>query len=318
MRRRILLLVLVTTTSAAAAPAPRLSGASAVRACAAAGPYWPTQSLAVAGSTAWVACKEQSRVVRVALPSGRRLGETPLGGQSIAALAAYGAVWTLDTTGVLARIDRRRGRVTARITTGAARPYNLWSGAGSLWTVDDASGEVVRVDPVRRRVIARIRVGDGPSDLVFAGTTGWVINHRDRDLVELDTSSNRARKLATIPGDAPERIARAAGSLWITGRGTDLLRVDPATGAVQTTIEIGAGGIDVVAAAGSVWVPARAAAADRRGFPTMAGLRRVDPASGKVATPSQARGRVDVHGLVPYGRGVLLADNTGGQLYSVG
>ena len=59
---------------------------------------------------------------------------------------------------------------------------------------------------------------------------------------------------------------------------------------MQTTVEIGAGGIDVVVAAGSLWVPARAAAADRRGFPTMAALRRVDPATGKVTTVSRPAG----------------------------
>jgi hypothetical protein len=36
-----------------------------------------------------------------------------------------------------------------------------------------------------------------------------------------------------------------------------------------------------------------------------------------VSTPAQARARVDVHGLVPHGRGVLLADNSGGVLYLV-
>jgi hypothetical protein len=86
---------------------------------------------------------------------------------------------------------------------------------------------------------------------------------------------------------------------------------------VQATIEIGAGGIDVVSAAGSIWVPARAAAADRRGFPTIAALRRVDPATTSVATAARASRRVDVHGLIPYRRGVLLADNTGGRLYVV-
>ena len=120
-----------------------------------------------------------------------------------------------------------------------------------------------------------------------------------------------------MPGDAPERMAWASGSLWVTGRGTDLLRLDPETGAVQATIEIGAGGIDVVAAHHALWVPARAAAADRRGFPTMTALRRVDPATGKVTTPCARPSRVDVHGLVPYLSGVLLADNTGGRLYAV-
>jgi glutamine cyclotransferase len=109
----------------------------------------------------------------------------------------------------------------------------------------------------------------------------------------------------------------SAASLWVTGRGTDLLRLDPETGAVQATVEIGVGGIDVVAAGGALWVPTRAAAADGRGFPTMTWLRRIDPASGKVTTPVKTSRRIDVHGLVPYRRGVLFSDNTGGFLYAV-
>lgn len=310
MRLAILLLVLVV-----AAPSS-LPGAQSHRSCAAAGPYWPTQTLATASGAAWVACKEESRVVRVPLPSGR-VRSVSLSGQPIAVVAAFGAVWALDTAGTVARIDPRTNRVSGRVRTGSAAPYNLWVGAGSLWSVDDRGGEVVRIDPVRRTVTARIAVGDGPADLVFRGSSAWVINHRDRGLVVIDTATNRARRLAVIPGDAPERIALLAGSLWITGRGTDLVRVDPATGSVQATLEIGASGIDVVAAAGSLWVPARAAAADGRGFPTMTTLRRVDPATGRVRTVLRASKRVDVHGLVAYRRGVLLADNTGGRLYEV-
>jgi streptogramin lyase len=308
-------LIVAVIAFAVAVPAP-LSGARSHRSCAAAGPYWPTATLAVERGNAWVACKEESRVVRVPLPSGT-LRSVPLGGAPIAVLATLGAVWTLDSTGVVSRIDPPSARITGRISTGSSAPYNLWVGDGSLWSVDDRTGEVVRIDPARRKVIARIQVGDGPADLVFRGERAWVINHRDRGLVVIETATNRARRLATVPGDAPERIAWESGSLWVTGRGTDLLRLDPETGAVQATFEIGAGGIDVVAARYALWVPARAAAADRRGFPTMAALRRVDPVTGKVTTPSRAGSRVDVHGLVPYRTGVLLADNTGGRLYEV-
>ena len=308
-------LALAALTIVVAAPLP-LSGARGYDSCAGAGPYWPTQTLAISGGTAWVACKEQSRVVRKRLPSGR-LQTVRLAGLPIAVVAGLGAVWVLDSSGVVSRIDARTARVTGRIPTGSGAPYNLWVGAGSLWSADDRSGEVVRIDPARRTVVARIPVGDGAADLVFRGDRVWVINHRDRGLVVIDTATNRAREIAKVPGDAPERMAWAAGSLWVTGRGTDLVRLDPETGAVQTTVEIGAGGIDVVVAAGSLWVPARAAAADRRGFPTMAALRRVDPATGKVTTVSRAGRRVDVHGLVPYRAGVMLADNTGGRLYAV-
>jgi streptogramin lyase len=300
-----------------AAPAA-LPGTESRRACAGAGPYWPTETLAVRGGTAWVACKEQLRVVRVSLSSGA-LRSRALAGSPIAIVAGLGAVWTLDTSGVISRLDPASARVTARIQTGMSGPYNLWVGAGSLWSADDRAGQIVRVDPARRRVVTRIPVGDGPADLVFRDGRAWVINHRDLGLLVIDTATNRARKLATLSGSniAPERIAWAAGSLWVTGRGADLLRLDPDTGATQATIEIGAGGIDVVASAGAIWVPSRNAAADARGFPTMTALRRVDPATGTVTTAVQPKGRVDVHGLVPYRSGVLFADNTGGRLYAV-
>ena len=129
----------------------------------------------------------------------------------------------------------------------------------------------MRIDPARRKVIARIPVGDGAADLVFKGKRAWVVNHRDRGLVVIDTATNKPRRIVTLPAEVPERLAMLAGSLWVTGRGTDLIRLDPETGAVQATIEIGVGGIDVVAAAGSLWVPARNAVADPRGLPTMTG-----------------------------------------------
>jgi streptogramin lyase len=311
MRLALAVLALVV-----AAPAPPLAGAKAIRSCAGGGPFWPTQTLALSGGFAWVACKEEQRVLRVPLQSGTSRSVS-VGGQPIAVLTAFGAVWTLDSGGTISRIDPRTARITGRLQTGASGPYNLWAGVGSLWSVDDRAGEVLRIDPVRRTVTHRIAVGDGAADLVFRGERAWVINHRDRGLVLIDTATNQPRRLTTVPGDAPERMAWAAGSLWVTGRGTDLLRLDPETGTVQKTIEIGVGGIDVVSAVGGLWVPARAAAADQRGFPTMTWLRRVDPTTGKATTVLRTSRRIDVHGLVAYRRGVLFADNTGGSLYAV-
>jgi len=140
------------------------------------------------------------------------------------------------------------------------------------------------------------------------------VNHRDRRLTRLETRTGLTTTLATLPGDAPERLAALDGSLWITGRGTDLLRVDPQTGGVLEVVEIGASGIDVVAGAGALWLPVRNVAADRRGFPTMSALKRVSP-GGAVTTRATAKGRIDVHGLAADRAGIWLADNTGGRLY---
>jgi streptogramin lyase len=108
------------------------------------------------------------------------------------------------------------------------------------------------------------------------------------------------------------------GSLWVTGRGTDLLKIDPDDGSLQATIEIGASGIDVAADGDSIYVPTRSAAVDVRGFPTMNALVRVSASSGAVSTVARPTGRVDVHGLVARTGAVWIADNTKGRLYRIG
>jgi hypothetical protein len=107
----------------------------------------------------------------------------------------------------------------------------------------------------------------------------------------------------------------AADKLWVTGRGIDLLRVNPADGSIESTIEIGASGIDVAVDRDRLVVPARNDETDQRGFPTMDSLRRISVSTGTVTTLARASGRVDVHGLAAQKGFVWLADNTSGRLY---
>jgi hypothetical protein len=96
----------------------------------------------------------------------------------------------------------------------------------------------------------------------------------------------------------------------------DLVQVDPKTGKTLATAEIGGSGIDVVAAGGALWVPARSEETDQSGFPTMEALRKVSP-SGQVTTVSEPLDRVDVHGLTADNALIWLADNTAGIVYRV-
>jgi hypothetical protein len=130
--------------------------------------------------------------------------------------------------------------------------------------------------------------------MVFAGTRAGVIDHRDQTFFRIDTTTNAPTKLKP--------------------RGTPLLEVDPETGATRRTIDIDGTGIDIVSAAGSLWIPVRTLAVDPSGFPTMTAVRRVSPA-GTVKTAATARGRVDVHGLAAGNGAVWIADNTNGVLY---
>ncbi len=151
--------------------------------------------------------------------------------------------------------------------------------------------------------------------MVFNGSSAWVISHRTHVLHRIDLRTNVSRRVAVIPGDTPERMVWSHGALWLTGRGTDLLKVSPADGKVIETIDIGASGIDVAVAGDHLWVPTRSATVDATGFPTMDALKKVSAVTGEVSVVVEAKGRVDVHGLVAAGGTVWLADNTNGSLY---
>jgi DNA-binding beta-propeller fold protein YncE len=318
------LLVLVVTAVAtpvvahgsSSASSGRIPQALAVRACAGAGAYWPTMTLALQGATAWVACKDQARVVRLRLPAGRKTATLGLDAQVIAVAVGLGSVWALDSGSTLYRIDPARARVTTRIRLGASAAYNIWIGAGAVWIADDHAAALLRVSRSTNRVIARIPVGDGPADMVFRGDQAWAITHRDNTVFRIDTATNHATQVGVVGGSnaAAERLALLGDGLWITGRGVGLVEMDPTSGAIRRTVDIGGTGIDVVSGAGALWVPVRSAAVDRTGFPTMTAVRRVG-ADGSVKTVATARGRVDVHGLAVGLGSVWIADNTSGLLY---
>jgi outer membrane protein assembly factor BamB len=273
-------------------------------------------TLALAGRAAWVACKVQSRLVRLALPSGRQTGGVRLDAPVTAVAVGLGSVWALDANSTLYRLDAGTGRVRRRIQLDAIASYNIWIGGGAVWVADDQGASMLRIAPSTNKVVAHIRVGDGPADMAFAGTQAWVVTHRDNTIFRIDLATNAATRLATLGGGnvAVERLALLGGSLWATGRGAPLFELDPATGATSRSVDIGGTGIDVVATAGALWVPVRTEAVDRTGFPTMAAVRRVNP-DGTVTTVAKARGRVDVHGLVAGLGAVWLADNTNGVVY---
>jgi streptogramin lyase len=307
----------IAVASAAASPAG-LPGARAIKICAAAGPYWPTMTLALRGPSAWIACKEQSRVIRVNTKTGKRTKSVRLRGAAIAVKAGFGSIWALDSGGTLYRLKPASGKFAKRIGLNVAAAYNIWIGGGSVWVAADQGASVVRVSPGTNRVVARIAAGDGPASMAFDGGTAWVINHRDTTIGRIDLATNKPTLLRTLGGDrAPERMVWSHGSLWITGRGTNLLKLDPANGSTEQTIALDFSGIDLVAAGDDLWIPTRSAEVDPTGFPTMNALKRVSTQTGAVSTVARPTGRLDVNGLAAGGGAVWIADNRSGRLYRV-
>jgi DNA-binding beta-propeller fold protein YncE len=302
-------------------PAPALVSAlptaQAFQLCGGTGPPYPQYALSrdPASGALWASCRQQARLHRLSPASGEtrailRLTSTPY---SIA--AGLGAVWSAERGPVVSRIDTRTGRAATAVT-GGGFAY-IWTASGSVWAADDEASALLRYDPAGRRVVATIPTGNGTSALTEDAGRLWIVNHRDGTLQRIDPAWNTSTTLGRLPGDAPERMTYAEGSLWVTGRGTDLLRVDPATGAVRATIEVGAGAIDVAAAAHSIWVAVPTDEADRQGNPFLDRLLRVDPATNAVVETLRPTTRIVVNGLVSTGNALWIADTAGGRLYRI-
>src|SRR4051794_24259287 len=236
---------------AAAVPAP-FAGGSATAICASRSIPFQQQALASSGDSVWVACRDGSRLVRVRAATGARVRTVRLGDfRPWAVTSGFGSLWAIDRDlGELRRLDPRTGRRRARIAL-PGLPVAVWAGAGSVWVGFESGTRVARVEPRTGRV-RLIAAGDGASGFATDGRNVFVTCHRDNVLTRIDLATNRSativRGLTPTERTAAERIAFADGSLWVTGRGLDLLRVNPGTGSVEATIDVGPAAFEVVRA----------------------------------------------------------------------
>ena len=177
---------------------PAAFRSTALRVCAAAGPYWPTMTLALRGRRpGW---RARSRRGSSAGPSGRhadghrdarRTGHrgrrrarlhlgTRLGIHALSHRPANGTRHQADPTRCergVQHLARRRAR------------------SGSPTIRDHVCSGSPRRQPRHRPY----PVGDGPADMVFAGT-GVAPDHRDNTLYRIDATSNEATLLSTLGG----------------------------------------------------------------------------------------------------------------------
>jgi hypothetical protein len=309
-------LLLCAVPAAGSAPPP-LAGARVGPACRTTAIPYPQNALAAAAGSLWLACRDDSRVER-RTPAGKLVAtiRTP-GFRPWAIASTGGVVWVVDRDQPsLLRISTRTNTVARRIRLPEA-PIYIWGGGGVAWLAFDTSGSVARVSTSTNRVGARMFVGDGPSGFA-AGSSTWVLSHRDGALVRFD--GTRPKTLRRQPADelrTPERMTWAGDSLWVTGRGLDLVRVDPATGNERGTTEIGAAGIDVAAVAGRLAVISATEAGARRGDPIVAAVSWVEPATGEVLRRIATTAATSLTGIAVAGGRLVVLDGLHGRLLTL-
>jgi streptogramin lyase len=208
-------------------------------------------SITVGSGAVWCRLEQGSgtELVRIDPRTNRvttrsRAGGGALGSPSIA--AGSGALWLardFPSAPSVDRVDTTGLTVTARIR-GFSVPKTIVAAGGTVWAVVD-NGTLLRIDP-RAHVVGRwpglVPSVAGGALAADAGGV-WAISTGRAAIVRL--SERGIDRRIRIPDGARAFLARTADGLWLSFGGgfsthNMLVRVDPATGQITATVDIGA------------------------------------------------------------------------------
>jgi YVTN family beta-propeller protein len=185
---------------------------------------------------------------------------------------------TVDVgTNSIARINAEDGSLEFATALGQ-RPGASAIGFGSLWVAEPDRGIVVRLDLQDGSVIDTIRVGNSPAGVAVGEGSVWVTNAGDGRVSRINVETNEVSQELDA-GSGPSGIAVGDGALWVADAiGTELLRVDPASGESQA-VPLAGQPSGVAFTPSGVWVSI-----------APAGVARVDPANLSVTLAYQSVG----------------------------
>jgi streptogramin lyase len=259
----------------------------------------------------WFAADDQSlwvhqptSLVRVDQATSLVTGQVPLGYQQYGYDAAgAGYVWQTDyDRDALYKIDPVSLKVVATIPfpVGSA-PTGIAVADGSVWVADEHIGAVTRLDPTTDTVIATIPVGPagsaGPQILTVGPGGVWVDIQNSQSVVQVDATTNTAG--VRVPHEG--FVASDGTQVWIAvdggpGGPSPVMRIDPVSGKVMTTVAVDApGAVGLAVGLGSVWVSGN-------------GLTQIDAATGTVVQHLDTGG--DNGNLVVAGGSVWIATDS--------
>jgi streptogramin lyase len=181
----------------------------------------------------------------------------------------FGSVWVAEHRGYhLNRIDPRTNRIAQRIRLRESACGSIAFGAGRVW-VSNCAGETgvattYEVNPRSGKVVGKVHGGDP----VFAGGSLWTTDYPTPAIIRYDPRTHVVLKRIRLPiSPGPNGTptgSPAARALWTTNSVDAAARIDVATN--RTTVIPLPGGhgrstngyfgvLDLVFAAGQVWVP---------------------------------------------------------------
>jgi YVTN family beta-propeller protein len=176
-------------------------------------------------------------------------------------LAVDDTVWVSGVEPGIVGYDAVTGEVRVGVATGDV-PLAMEQGFGSVWAGEGTGATfatLVRIDPVSGTVTARIPLPDPglrpESSLAVTEDAVWALvdGADSRLLVAVDPATSSVRTTFPAPPSA-EALRGGFGSLWVATSHQSVVRVDPADGSTQATVDTGSGSRFMAVGDDAVWV----------------------------------------------------------------
>src|SRR5207245_2156156 len=100
----------------------------------------------------------------------------------------------------------------------------------------------------------KIPVGNGPSAIAVGEGAVWVADTLDDEILRIDPDTNAVRTTIKV-GRIPTGIAVGAGAIWVANSDDGTIsEIDPRTDVVTSTIKVGGSPAAIIVVNGLVWV----------------------------------------------------------------
>jgi streptogramin lyase len=242
---------------------------------------------------------------------GRVAASIRIGGQLSVVRADAAGVWVQQGREVV-RVNPRTNRVVARLPMSPPGSDLGAVGEGSLWLAQVAQGTVTRVDPATGRTEATIGVPGGDNapvsmSIAVGVDAVWVeYDLGGMGVVRIDPATNTVATTVKL-ANTPAGLAASDRAVMVLTRESGVAyQIDPATNRVVASIPVCRGSNAVAYGAGAFWITCYEGT-----------LLRVDPVTHRVVATVGLGGQAGSAGWVAADGSVIWVANLGDTLFRV-
>jgi peptide/nickel transport system substrate-binding protein len=241
----------------------------------------------------WVTDQESNSLVRVDPGTFRVDERIPVGAGPTGVTTAEGFVWVANTDDrTISVVDPQAHRVVQTIVVGNG-PAGIVANDDRVWVANSVDATVSEIDAIDGRVIDTYAVGERPVGVSAVDGAIWVANEQNGTVSRV-VSGDGETQVITV-GRGPTAVAAGRGALWVANAGdATVTRIDPSTGTVTATEQLGGAPVALTIAPSGVWVA----------NPDEGSVERIDPATARVSDTFEVGNAP--HALVGTGSGVWV------------